>query len=414
MSEHVLRLKCPTWEHVETFYASKVKDGSLVSARVPFAPPLGEAMRVTLELPDGEEAHVHARVADVRDAPDGRRSAVLLRLADFSALRSRLEAAVREARRGGDQALPLMPLPRVEAPRTRTGLLVPVPGDAPVDERAETPAPPSSDGASETVRALCRELEAELAAMREKAAHEVLGIDYDAGVAEIRAAYFELTKRFHPDLHARHRSPAVGALVSEIFIHVNRAYDRLREAAVAAGQAIAPGPALLPHDGYLAGFDDLGTVKPPPPRSLDELSRSMPVARISDVPFEAGALFADLEPEESGAVVLSDDGSGVSEVDVEELRAAGLARLEAGDHEGARAALAEALEHEPRHRVMRALYHVAYGRTLAAAGRRAEALTNYEVALVHDPECEPARRAIEDLRPRRERRPSLLQRLFRR
>lgn len=453
-AEHTLRIRCPTWDHLENFYERKVKDDRTLLARVPFSPAIGSQVTIALELPDGLTIDVGARVEGVRKAPDGRKSAIRMILSGMDeGLRARLRQAVQEGRHGGKRARPLSEAPPVE-PRTQTGLPVPIPLDAPIDEVVPVVALPDAGELPEAVRERYLEFEESLRALREKAAHDVLGVAWDADVVAIRAAYFQLVKRYHPDVVARYESPAISLLVSEIFIYINKAYDRLRDSAIAAGRAIAAGPALLPHQGWLADFDDIGTVKPRRPLRSDDLSvpvsapgstaESLPLkapeeredvqvrfsaAEPEPEPAETPALtklptqelFSEarrtrsgqrpLQEEEEQEPVGADADAGA---EAEELLTESKELLAAGSFEEARERLAVALELQPRNRRARAQYHAAYGHTLLARGKEVAAMTQFEVALKHDPDCELAASARAKRKPGRTHRPSLFKRLFRR
>jgi hypothetical protein len=150
----------------------------------------------------------------------------------------------------------------------------PLPIDAPVDELVEPPVMPTADQVPDRARPVFDQLSRELARLRDAPSHDVLGVKWDADAAAIRRAYFAATKRLHPDALARHRSAAIQQLASEVFIHVNRAYDRMRDTAVARGDAIAAGPDLLPHSGWMAGLEDLSEGV----AALGSNSASVPVA----------------------------------------------------------------------------------------------------------------------------------------
>jgi hypothetical protein len=186
-------------------------------------------------------------------------------------------------------------------------------------------------------------------------------------VYQVRRAYFERAKRFHPDLFARYRSRAVLHMAQELFIHYNKAYDRMRHALVVAGRAIIAGPALLPHDGWLAGLDDMV--------SADEPVGSVPAA--ASRPARAAA---------------NQDGP--------ELEADVLALVDAGSFEAARERVAAALHFDPRNRHTRALYHFISGRERLVAGETMSAATQFEAALAHDKDCRHARDALDELHAR--------------
>jgi hypothetical protein len=267
-----LVLKCPTWDHVEAFYARKVKEGGALSARVPFHPAVGEVITLAIELPDELIVALDAEVEEATPAGDGKKSAVRLRMIGLTrAVRRRLETLVAEARREQGQgtasasaARPRSPSsapPPISAQSERDAgdaIPPPLPTDAPVDELVEPPVSPAVHQVPADARPVFEALDAELRRMRDTAAHDILQVSRDADVAEIREAYFSLTRRLHPDGFAHHRSAPLQQMANEVFIHINRAYERMRDRAIASGSAIAAGPDLLPHRGWMADMDDIG------------------------------------------------------------------------------------------------------------------------------------------------------------
>ncbi len=451
-AEHTLRIRCPTWGHLENFYAVKVKNENLLLARVPFSPSVGSVITIALELPDGLVVDIDADVEAVRKAPDGKKSAIRMVLRKMAEVRPRLERAVALAREDSGVVSQMQPAPSV--PRTTTGLLVPIPSDVPIDEPVVVVRLPAAEDVPAEARARYKELETSLATMREKAAHDVLGVDWDAEVREIRLAYFALVKQYHPDVLSKHGSDAVSLLGSEIFIYINKAYDRLRDSAVAAGKAIVAGPALLPSNGWIADFDDIGIARPRkthritdfaapvpvPVKAMSSLAVNAPeveedvevhfskgqpskadeaVAPPSESQLEHGALFVDARNTVTGMRPIEDENPSEpkqdNEVDVLGLYQQALVNIDEKKYDEAREQLASVLEHEPRNREARALYHVAYGYTLVERDNFAAAMTQFEVALKHDPECEAAKDArSRRTSTKRKSRPSLLKRIFKR
>jgi hypothetical protein len=425
---HSLKVKCPTWDHVESFYARKVKEGNSLSARVPFHPHVGEVVTIALELPDELVIAIESEVLETAPAPDGRKAAVKMRLTGLTpSVRGRLESLVAEARR---QRSVSGPRPRPETPPVPQVLPPPEPVDAPVDELVESPVMPTAAQVPAKDRPVFVSLEGELKRMREAAANEVLGVKWDASVEEIRGAYFTLTRRLHPDVYARHRSPAIQFISSELFIHINRAYDRMRDAAVASGSAIAPGPALLPHRGWLAEFDDIGGQAPaparatpppppgakragPPPLPPDAKSRKT----APQVPLTSEGLFDDegTRPESRAAAPEPPvAATAVAQADVPAAQMVIDARalIAEGEHEKAREILIGVLRREPRNRTARSLYHLCSAEILLVAGKAVEATTQLEVAAAHDANCEEVRAALARARQDPAKKGGLFRRLF--
>ena len=434
---HTLKVKCPTWDHVESFYRKKVKPGGRLSARVPFQPAAGEVVTIALELPDELIVAIEGEVESVAPAPDGKKSAVALTLYGLTdRVLERLEALVAEARRkkgegAGAQApaaarpawassRPPVPLPwgGPGATSIEDGATPPppLPTDAPVDEVVEQFEVPRAELVPEDERPVFTQLAGELRRLREASAADILGVRWDAGVEAIRTAHFSLTRRLHPDAFAHHRSRAIQTIATELFIHVNRAYDRMRDEAVAAGAAIAAGPALLPHRGFMARFDDFGSGRITPPGGMPSRPEGGPPSAGSTptpVPFTAEHLFADVQDSDThrAAIQVQPDvgitgalappttpPSDAFDEPVADLEARGRASLEAGDFAAARETLAAVLRRDPRNRTVRALYHTASAEVLLVEDKPVEARTQLEVALAHDPGCERAERVIERMR----------------
>ncbi|WP_428265220.1 DnaJ domain-containing protein [Haliangium sp.] len=374
-----LKVRCPTWRHVEAFYSRKLRKDRTLTLRVPFHPEPQDRISLGLELPDGDLIAIDGTVLDV-SAPEGGRAAIRLFLHGLdSELLGRLKARVAGAAEPQPATVPAPIAPStaepelVPEPPTPTSIstrfpVPPVsrPDDAPVDERIEPPVVPVAEDVSEYERDVFLYLEGELKRLRECAAHEVLAVAAEADPAAVRRAYFELTKNFHPDLFARFRSPAINYMAQELFIHINKAYDRMRDALVLAGAAIMAGPALIPQDGWMIGFDDL----------------------------EAAA------PDGETRVRAPSNDWGESDAAAPSAESEILSLLGASRFEEAREHVAAALHFDPRNRRMRALYHVISGRELMAAGEDMAAVTQFDAALAHDRDCNEAHEALEALRAR--------------
>ncbi len=421
-----LKVRCPTWRHVEAFYSRKLRKDRTLTLRVPFRPEPGSDMVLGLELPDSMVLNIDGTVVEVTPDEGGGRYGMRLHLHGLDAAKLEYlhrmveESEVAEAFDGvlaapesgaatagspgsagssgsaGSATAPSAPAtgvavagsevaaaPIEEPPVRATRFAPPVskPVDAPVDERILPPVAPTLDDVSEYEREVFRELDSELSRMRECAAHEVLAVAVDADVVVVRQAYFGLSKRYHPDLFARYRSPAIMYVVQELFIYINKAYDRMRNALVSAGQAIVAGPALIPHDGWLAALDDIEG-----PSGYDD---------------DYGD---DYSAEYGGGADSSGSSAGDWSEPAEPTRASEIMDLVgAGQFEEAREHVAAALHFDPRDRRMRALYHVISGRELMQRGEETAAVTQFEAALAHDRDCHEAHQALDDLRARGQR-----------
>jgi hypothetical protein len=391
----MLKVRCPTWDHVEEFYGRKVRRDGTLSMRVPFTANAGEALTIALELPSGLVLDVAGSVLYAEPAPDGKKTAVRLQLSGMTEqLRARLEALVADSRASAFDS----------DGKTQDGVLpAPQPSDVPVDELVPPPPELAAERVEADERPAFVALEQVLHRLREAAAHEVLGVDWQADVPSIRKAYFELTKHYHPDVFARYRGKAIGELAQELFILINKAYDRMRDAAVAAGSAIVAGPSLLPHRGWLADIEDdvgeqpttpvPGPLPQPPvlPPVTPRAGTAPPVVSFSKG-VSADSLFGDLDLAAQAAAAASPEPvAELGEALLDDCRA----MLRDGEARAAAERLAAALRDDPRNRKLRALYHVANGRVLLEHGDALQATAQLQAALAHDRDCAEARQALE-------------------
>jgi tetratricopeptide (TPR) repeat protein len=465
-ASRTLKIRCATWDQVEGFYSNKIKPDRTLVIRVPFNPKRGDGITLALALPNELVMAIDGTVEAAKPAPDNKRAQVKLKLHGLTDdVIGRLEALVADSRGGQAIADPFdVPTLGTRPPLERHNTEPPPaePMDAPVDEVVEQPGLPTvSDVASEQ-RDVFLALEETHRTLREAAAHDVLGVSWDASVDDIRRGYFELTKQYHPDTFAKYRSEAVLHLAEEVFIHVNKAYDRMRDAAAERGQAIIAGPALLAHNGWVAGFEDVEDTSARRARARDTLEPDPLAAgteRASQDFFDPGLqgleplevtdsgpvtvsfgpgeeprakrntlsddLFSDIDPPsdrmEASAVTESSQASSLfatrtvdkSEREmVRQMEAESRELIKEGAFEQAIERLAAALHIDARNRPLRALYHVANGHSLEDKGREVDAMTQYETALRHDPDCQEARAALEARDKGRKKKGGLFKRLF--
>ena len=441
---HLLRVRCLTWDQVEAFYAQKLRRGRLLTMRVPFEPTLNEALTMGLELPNQMVIAIDGSVTQVGERAENGKVAVEFNLHGLTPdLLARLKSLVADGRASADvegsfeqrqpdeasvlgpnpvpdgwlttpvagtlavgadgaRPLPGMPPPSGELPAvrvTRPGSVTPLAPPPPPSE------PVNDDDDTElggTARAELDALDGELRRLRELAAHEVLGVAWDAGPDQVRAAWIALGRRFHPDVVAKHRARILRDVSEELTIHVNRAYDRMRAALVADGRAVAFGPALHPARGWLIGWEDVAgsEVRPPPAPPPHAPPRPRSAVRFESAPLRGEDLFGDLALEHG-----RDGGEAValpqaSRTPGQSFERQARGKLAEGDHAGAREILAAALHVYPRNQALRALYHVASAMDALDGGQAMLATSQLEAALTQDPECKEAAAGLEALRGR--------------
>jgi hypothetical protein len=427
-----LRVRCATWDQVEAFYTRKLRRGKYLAMKVPFAAEKNGEITVGLELPSGMVIAIDGTVVSVAaTTPDGRMPIEIHLHGMTPELHARLTALVADGRedsqvrRAEALAAAAAEAPPEVAPDASQPVSSLVIQDMTPPPVVPTPAPePPGEGlAAERFLAF----EAELRRLRQLPAHEVLGVPWDAGPAEVRAAWITLGRRFHPDNVARFRSAALAHVAMELTIHVNRAYERMRAALVLDGRAAAFGPALHEPRGWLVGFDEVSTGNQPiaaDPEAAAVVGGSGAMGIDSDRPVadeppsrNSGVRFAVVADALTEEGLFGDLGlpapprpAGQAEGDAFEKQAR--SRLAVGDHAAAKEVLAAALHVYPRNRALRALYHVATALEALDAGQVMLATSQLEAALAHDERCAEAASALDELRKGDAADPPSLRRLF--
>jgi tetratricopeptide (TPR) repeat protein len=99
----------------------------------------------------------------------------------------------------------------------------------PLDQKAPPVPTPKAPARPAPSRATAEKLAAEVAALRHKNHFEILGISRTAPQHEMRRAYLELAKEYHPDKHYSSASAEVRELAAEIYHLVSVAYETLSE-----------------------------------------------------------------------------------------------------------------------------------------------------------------------------------------
>ncbi|HEY0195279.1 MAG TPA: J domain-containing protein, partial [Kofleriaceae bacterium] len=328
-----LQVRCTTWEQVEVFRTRKLRNGRLLSMKVPFASDVGAEVTLNLELPNQVVVAIDGTVlrsvpveADPKKPGKPELGKTWLEVELFGFTEDIVAQIQRMA--AGEPELELVAEEPEEPP-------------APPPPARMTGSFPAVEELPDDERALFQQLTAELRRLRLLAVHEVLGVERDADTDEVRRGWMTLVRRHHPDLVARRQAPAITHLAEELMILANRAYDRLRSALVAEGRATAVGPALAPPPGWLVGFDDIS--------STGSITR----ARVALAMQQGG----NADAVEVSPAPVAASSSQVEGGEAFELRAR--AMLGDGDADNAQEVLAAALCVYPRSRPLRSLYYVA-------------------------------------------------------
>jgi DnaJ-domain-containing protein 1 len=213
-----IKLRCASWQQLATIYKRDLSQGTMfLKASTP--PAVGTSVRIDLSLPS---ATVITLTGEVRKhVQDPQRGAgVELQLAPIPAGTVWLieSALASEHRR---MATPYQGIPALGASQM-TGM---IPTINEIAEAADVAA-----AEQDLIKALMSEAES----LKKLNPFLVLGVGYEATDAEVRAAFGELTKRYHPDRFARYESPELRQVAAEIFILIRDAYRRLADATARA------------------------------------------------------------------------------------------------------------------------------------------------------------------------------------
>ena len=364
-----IKLRCASWQQLATIYKRDLSRGTMF-LRASSPPPIGTSVKIDLTLPSASVVTLTGVVQEhVEDAQRG--SGVELKLAPIAThalwmIESALASEVRSP------ATPATGVPIV-LPPTTTG---------PVAVATLTDGAEVATAEDELIRALVAEAES----LKKLNPFLVLGLGYEATDGDVRAAFGELTKRYHPDRFARYESPQLRALAAEIFILIRDAYRRIGDAhnraqtLTALGRSPAPRAVPAPRQTgsspvvpspapFPAAKSQMIPVAPPPPppKAITE-----PVQRPTPPP-------PPLQPRPP------------ADPDPEAL-------LDADRVDDALAAFKTLAKKYPNDRVPRAGIELCEGIKALAERDRLEAAQRFEAALEIDPSNERAARELADMR----------------
>ncbi|MDB4958594.1 MAG: heat shock protein DnaJ domain protein, partial [Myxococcales bacterium] len=217
-----IKLRCASWQQLATIYRRDLSRGSMF-LKAATQPAIGTLVRIDLELP----------------------SATVIELSGV------ITNHVTDPQRGTGVDLKLEPLPTKSvwliesALAAENKMRAQSSGAIPVSNQS---GPIASIAEGEDVAAaeaeLSRALEAEAESLRKLNPFLVLGVGYETTDAAVRAAFGELTKRYHPDRFARYQSERLRQIAAEIFILIRDAYRKLADETSRTQAAAAVGKQL--------------------------------------------------------------------------------------------------------------------------------------------------------------------------
>ena len=209
-----IKLRCASWQQLANIYKRDLSRHAIfLKSGQP--PAIGTPVRIDLTLPTESMIVLTGSVAEhvAAGGLGGRGPGVDIRLNTIpqSALWL-IETALASAQK------------HTAAPGPGTTTALPsMPGR---DERAEAAVDEGQDLAAAEDELLTA-LGQELASLRKLNPFQVLGVGYESSDEDVRTAFAELTRRYHPDRFTRYTSTDLRTLAAEIFILIRDAYRKL-------------------------------------------------------------------------------------------------------------------------------------------------------------------------------------------
>jgi predicted nucleic acid-binding protein len=283
-----IKLRCASWQQLATIYRRDLSRGSMF-LKASTQPPLGTQVKIDLELPSATVLELVGSISEHVTDPQ-RGTGVQLALEPLptktvwlieSALAA--ENKVRAATQGG-------------AGQTGVNRTVADPdaSGTPGESQAQMT---EGENIAEAEAELIRALEAEAESLRKLNPFLVLGVGYETTDADVRSAFGELTKRYHPDRFARYQSTKLRQIAAEIFILIRDAYRRLADQqsrqqvrATIGGRTPPPMPIARPTPPS-------GMRTPTAPRIPTEKIAKIPLPPVKPVPDRAEAKIEIRPPE---------------------------------------------------------------------------------------------------------------------
>ncbi len=193
-----IKLRCASWQQLSVIYKRDLCRQQIF-LKTQHPPPIGTPVRIDLTLPSETTVSMTGEITGHVPASDSRGGGIDVRIAPLAPNSMWLieSALASEAKMRQDSKSDV---------------------HAALADRHEV-----AHAEGELVNALSSEIES----LRRLNPFQVLGLGYEASDADVRAAFAELTKRYHPDRFARYQSPEPRRLAAEIFILIRDAYRKL-------------------------------------------------------------------------------------------------------------------------------------------------------------------------------------------
>lgn len=418
-----VKLRCASWEQVEAIYKRDlIRNALFLKSANP--PAVGTLVTVELMLPSATVVTIKGAVAEIvpQGGSGGRGPGVEIKF-DYvpqSAMWIIETALARE--RSGDATAQTAAAALVTSINEKTRPGMPKPSDM-ADLVAEQQLPVAS-AESELVLSLAEEL----SSLRRLNAFQVLGVSYDATDGDIRLAFAELTKRYHPDRFAKYTSAQLRMHAADIFILIRDAYQKLgnpaQRAQLAAslakgGRASSPGYASAAGHGPVnARAPTTPRANMPPAPSLHVAAPTRPLSGAAPtVPTPAGAQGAHgaahghhrpapspLQPSPPPPSASRAPAVRAPATPAPPQGASWMAQVEsligAKQYDAASSVALGQLKLAPADHVAKAYLELCEGYRCAHEGDRMGAAERFETALEIDPSNDRAARELADMRRR--------------
>jgi hypothetical protein len=255
-----IKLRCASWQQLATIYRRDLSRGTMF-LKASTQPPLGTIVRIDLELPSASVIELQGTISEHLTDPQ-RGTGVNLKLEPLPTksvwmIESALAAENKVRAATGSDTSQAGAMPQQPA-------------------RASTITDGEDIAAAELE--LISALEAEAESLRKLNPFLVLGVGYETTDADVRAAFGELTKRYHPDRFARYQSAKLRQIAAEIFILIRDAYRRLADEKSRQQVIATLGPKIPARAQTQPRAAPPAAIPPTPPRPSANMRVAVPPA----------------------------------------------------------------------------------------------------------------------------------------